>query len=410
MKILYISNGLTHYYNLVLSKLNSEPNVEIVVVAPANRSSYVGDGVKQTIEGINFKVVELEEYSYLIYGSFKRLSKTIAIEKPNIIITLQPYLHSFWLNLFVAREMKRLNVGLILKSIPFRLTPYQERLDYINVSNQFFSSLPKLINIFLSKVGLMKQLRKIILAMEKKALNIPDAHVNYVEAFELLSTYGINRETVFITKNSPDTDILFGIKKVLDKSPALLSPNPYRLIHVGRLVGWKRVDMLIRAFASVKKKYAGAELIIVGAGPEDKVLKQLTMDLNLESSVIFKGGIYDPKVLGQYFMSSSLYVLAGMGGISINDAMCFGLPVLCSVADGTEKYLVREGVNGRYFQEGNEKDLRNKIMWCFKNLSELKKMGRNSTDIIRNEINIHTVIKGYMDAFHFVREKKNVYI
>jgi DNA-binding HxlR family transcriptional regulator len=32
------------------------------------------------------------------------------------------------------------------------------------------------------------------------------------------------------------------------------------------------------------------------------------------------------------------------------------------------------------------------------NLSELKKNGA----IIRNEINIHTVIKGYIDAFHFV--------
>jgi glycosyltransferase involved in cell wall biosynthesis len=106
--------------------------------------------------------------------------------------------------------------------------------------------------------------------------------------------------------------------------------------------------------------------------------------------------------LGKYFLASAVYVLAGMGGLSINDAMAFGRPIVCSVCDGTEKQLVYEGENGMYFKNGDGKDLTDKLRYLFKNPELVKKMGEHSTDIIKNKINIHTVIKGYLDAFTYV--------
>jgi glycosyltransferase involved in cell wall biosynthesis len=88
-----------------------------------------------------------------------------------------------------------------------------------------------------------------------------------------------------------------------------------------------------------------------------------------------------------------------MGGLSINDAMFFQLPIICSVCDGTEKKLVREGYNGLYFKEGSEDDLVDKIRYLFSNSVLRRQMGINSRKIIDEEINIHTVVKGYMDAF-----------
>jgi glycosyltransferase involved in cell wall biosynthesis len=95
-------------------------------------------------------------------------------------------------------------------------------------------------------------------------------------------------------------------------------------------------------------------------------------------------------------------VLAGMGGLSINDAMIFGLPVVCSVCDGTEKKLVKEGVNGVFFEEGNQEDLAEKIIYLLNHPSLIGEMGVRSTQIIQNEINIHTVLKGYLDCFSYV--------
>jgi glycosyltransferase involved in cell wall biosynthesis len=94
-----------------------------------------------------------------------------------------------------------------------------------------------------------------------------------------------------------------------------------------------------------------------------------------------------------------------MGGLSINDAMIFGLPVICSVCDGTEKILVREGINGLLFENGNQNDLVKKILSLLENPFVARRMGIRSTEIIRDEINIHTVLKGYLDAFSYVTGK-----
>jgi glycosyltransferase involved in cell wall biosynthesis len=229
-----------------------------------------------------------------------------------------------------------------------------------------------------------------------------------VEAYEYWESYGITREKIFITRNSPDTDMLFATREKIEAEPRILPHNPYRLLHVGRLVEWKRVDMLMRAFARVRERFPDAELLIIGSGPEEAKLKKLAGELRLGASVCFLGGVYDQELLGRYCLASSLYVLAGMGGLSINEAMCFGLPILCSVCDGTEKVLVHDGVNGRYFKDGEEDDLVDKVTWFFGHPNELKQMGNHSEEIIRNGVNIRTVINRYVDALRYVVQQKSI--
>jgi glycosyltransferase involved in cell wall biosynthesis len=89
-----------------------------------------------------------------------------------------------------------------------------------------------------------------------------------------------------------------------------------------------------------------------------------------------------------------------MGGLSINEAMCFELPVVCSVCDGTEKHLVRDGWNGLFFREGDASDLTEKIRVLLASREMRERMGRNSLRIIRDEMNIHTVIRCYLQCFN----------
>jgi len=241
------------------------------------------------------------------------------------------------------------------------------------------------------------------LEINRRIYRFPDAHVNYIEeACHIFESYGVPREKIFITYNSPDTDELFRVRKTLERGDRILPECDGRLIHIGRLVPWKRVDLLIRSFARIRRRFPDSELVIVGEGPEETRLRDLTKRLGMAGAVRFVGGVYDPTTLGQYLLSASVYVLAGMGGISINDAMCFERPVICSVCDGTEKKLVREGFNGLYFREGDEEDLARKITRLIGNPELRRRMGANSAEIIRDEINIHTVVKGYLAAFRYV--------
>jgi glycosyltransferase involved in cell wall biosynthesis len=87
--------------------------------------------------------------------------------------------------------------------------------------------------------------------------------------------------------------------------------------------------------------------------------------------------------------------------------MCFEKPIICSVCDGTEKDLVREGFNGMYFKEGDAGDLANKIKYLFDNPTIVKQMGLNSLSIIKNEININTVVERYRVAFNSLHARVN---
>jgi glycosyltransferase involved in cell wall biosynthesis len=320
---------------------------------------------------------------------------------------MEDYLHAFLLDVPVVMAMKSIRAGLILKTIPFRYSTYQEAIRDVAGSTVGFASLPVILNRLFLKVGLIQLIKQCMLSIRRRALNLPNAHVNYVEAYGFWESYGVAREKIFITRNSPDTDTLFATREKIEGATRILPHNPHRLLHVGRLVEWKRVDMLLRAFARLKEHFPDSELLIIGSGPEEEKLKKLVSELQLAASVNFLGGVYDQQLLGQYLLSSSLYVLAGMGGLSINDAMCFGLPILCSVGDGTEKVLVREGVNGRYFRDGDEDDLFEKIAWFFNHPEQAREMGRKSEEIIRMEVNIHTVINGYMDALNYVCKQKS---
>ena len=403
MKVLYISNGLTHYYNRVLSRLNREPGVTLTVVIPSGRGAHIGAGVYQTREGADFPVLELPEIRrFERFASFAGLAGVLRRERPEAVIVLENYLHAFLLDLPVVLAMKQLKTRLILKSIPFQIPPYQEAVRAIRESAAEFGFLPAAVNRLLLALGVTKLVRRAILDVQQVAFRLPDAHVNYIEAYDLWAGYGIERRKIFVTRNSPDTDLLFSVKEALSNTPPLLPPNPKRLLHVGRLVAWKRVDLLIHALSRLRQSFPDAELIVVGTGPEEATLKELAAELHLGAAVSFAGGVYDPRDLGRHFLASGLYVLAGMGGLSINEAMCFGLPVLCSVCDGTEKFLVREGVNGRYFAEGDLEDLIAKIGWFFEHPVRAREMGRAAVEIIRNEVNIHTVIRGYREALDYV--------
>jgi len=399
MKVLFTFGGLPHYYNLVLNKLNRIPNLEVVVIVPSLANATLGAGVYQKKEGIEFKVIELEEYK-TVFGKvfFKGFTEVIKKEKPDILVTVWPYVLNIVFDPWINRTIKKLNIKLIYKDIPFNIPKYQEAQQYLKEQKVLSETMSKKKTTLVDKIkfGIITEMRRIY-------FRAMDAHVDYTEdAFDIFESYGVDKTKIFITYNSPDTDTLLAVRdKILKESP-ILPINSHRLIHVGRLVKWKRVDLLIEAFAQIKKSYEDAELLIIGTGPEERNLKNLVEKLQLSSSVSFLGGIYDTELLGKYLLASSVYVLAGMGGLSINEAMCFGKPIICSMADGTEKHLVKDEYNGKYFSNGDRTDLYEKIKYLLSDPERTKKMGSNSLHIIQNEININTVIKGYVNAFNYV--------
>lgn len=107
-----------------------------------------------------------------------------------------------------------------------------------------------------------------------------------------------------------------------------------RLLAVGRLSREKGFDLLLRAFAIVRKQFRDARLTILGAGPEESALNALRRELGLEPAVDFPGHVDPPYA---FFLRATLFVLPsrheGMPNALV-EAAAAGLPMVALPSSG----------------------------------------------------------------------------
>lgn len=387
---------MPHYLNALLNRMARK--AEVVVATPAKGNATIGQGVKM-VEGGTFKQISLPEQK-AFYGkaAFPTLWQTVRQEMPDVIVLGWPY----FLQLFFERRLRKViracGTKIVIREIPFQTPPYGQIKRYFRehpMYNEQMQLLSQGASFYLSQ-WLTARIRKYCYSKVAATLNYSTA------AYDILPSYGIRQEQIHVTYNTTDTEALLREKKTVQESPCILPPCPRRILHIGRLVKWKRVDLLIDALPGIVARFPDAELVVVGDGPELENLKRQAQTLGMEAHVRFAGAVYRPEELGAYMNESTVYVLAGMGGLSINDAMTYGMPIVCSVCDSTERDLVTDGRNGFFFQEGKAGNLAEKITTLFASPALCEEMGKESERIIREEINLESVCERYLQAFHSI--------
>jgi phosphatidylinositol alpha-1,6-mannosyltransferase len=118
-------------------------------------------------------------------------------------------------------------------------------------------------------------------------------------------------------------------------------------LYVGRLVGVKSVDTLLRAFQGVQRLLPDAGLAIVGDGPLRGSLQGMAGALGLRH--VTWGGFVQPADLARYYAAADLFALPSYDepwGVVVMEAMACGLPVVLSERVGCARDLVAAGENG----------------------------------------------------------------
>ncbi|MEY8486721.1 glycosyltransferase family 4 protein [Parabacteroides sp.] len=394
MKVVFTMGGITHYLSPLLDNIVRK-GVDVVMVIPSVKDNRtIGKGVKL----INSEALYQVRYSEVKQGWHGKtiltdLKMILDEEKPDIVVLGWPYFLQYFFDRQLRLLIKKNNIKLVIREIPFQVPPFGH-LDYFK-ENPVYDE-----NMVLQSRGMSFFIRALCtMYIRKFVYKHADATINYAScAYDILPSYGVNRDKIFVTYNTSDTESLLRQREAVLSAPPLLEKKQ-RILHIGRLVKWKRVDLLIDAYAKIYSDFPNSELTIIGNGPEKENLQSQVERLGLKGRVAFAGAIYDPFTLGQYMHESSIYVLAGMGGLSINEAMCYSLPVICSVCDGTEKDLVQDGVNGYYFENGNVDSLAKCIEYLLRNPQIMKAFGDVSLKKIQEEINLDTVSSRFVEAF-----------
>lgn len=215
-------------------------------------------------------------------------------------------------------------------------------------------------------------------------------------ATRFLASYGISGPTT-VVQNTIDTDRIaldcarYGPILHLRRTSLGLE-GKLVILTVGALIPRKNIQCLLEAYRLIRRVRSDVALIIVGDGPEKQALVDKTVRDCLPD-VHFVGEVVDE--VGEYFLLSDVFVLPGMGGLAINQAMAYGLPVVCAEGDGTEHDLLIPDITGLQFIKNDAPDLAATVLLL---LSDGERRGRLSAGA-RQHIYEHASMTRMVERF-----------
>ncbi|MEZ0397303.1 MAG: glycosyltransferase [Anaerolineales bacterium] len=182
----------------------------------------------------------------------------------------------------------------------------------------------------------------------------------------------------------------------LPARPARFDGRP-QVLFVGRLQARKRIDLLLRACAALPETLQ-PQLVIIGEGPARPALEGLAVQIYPRAE--FPGAKHGEDLL-PYFLAADLFVLPGTGGLAVQQAMAYGLPVIMGAGDGTNDDLVRPA-NGWQVPPDDLRALTEALRAALADPARLRAMGAESYRIVCEEINLERMTAAFVAALKAV--------
>lgn len=168
------------------------------------------------------------------------------------------------------------------------------------------------------------------------------------------------------------------------------------------------IDIIIKGFSRILKKYNNITLNIAASGSEFDALTSLVKSLKIESHVKFLGA-FNSNDLGNLITANDIFISipsSDSTSVSLLECMCCGVfPIVSNLPANLE--WVKNKKNGLVIDKIDEVEVEKALEWCIKNFSKLPLIAEKNIDIIHKkalwENNSKIILKLYNDIY----SKKN---
>lgn len=230
---------------------------------------------------------------------------------------------------------------------------------------------------------------------------------DFVNKFDAIIAYSQQGKREYMALGVSEEKIFVAPNAVLPPPTEAYKPrrqhNQLNVLYVGRLQARKKVDVLIKTCARFRSKGERMALIIVGDGPEKENLQALANQLFPATKFI--GAKYG-KDVKPYFEQADIFVLPGTGGLAVQEAMFYGLPVIVAEADGTQSNMVHPE-NGWVIDPTDPTSLIDAMGQALAMRQNLSAMGKVSFQIASNEVNILQMVKVFERAIRYAQKRRD---
>lgn len=174
-------------------------------------------------------------------------------------------------------------------------------------------------------------------------------------------------------------------------------------LYVGGMIKEKQVQLLLNAFQQLQEPEKSI-LWLVGDGPDLPEIKNLVQSKKLRNVKIW-GRVIDG--VDSLFVAADYFVLPGLGGLALNQALFWGVPCVVGEADGTEDDLVIDGQTGFRFIPNDMNSLKIALQKCI-DLPEDQKVsfGSAGRDLILKRSNVDEMIKTFVSTIRNMENEK----
>lgn len=190
------------------------------------------------------------------------------------------------------------------------------------------------------------------------------------------------------------------------RSTHALRQDRRHFLYSGRLVPIKRVDLIVRSFASIAGDFPDWDLVIAGQGPLREELERSVPPL-LRDRVRFLGFLQMDQLRAAYLACDAL-VHASMRepwGLVISEAVAAGMAVIATDIAGSALELVKHRVNGCLVRPGSGDELSG-AMRHVAEPGNLQRLRANSRRLLDDWRAAGDPILGFRDAVRYFKRRK----
>lgn len=184
---------------------------------------------------------------------------------------------------------------------------------------------------------------------------------------------------VYVIPNGIEVDRFVSLSKRNSREELNIAEGDKVVIFVGRFRPEKDIACLIRAMEILVARNPKVRALIIGEGPEEEKLVELTRKVNLDRHVNFAGQVA-PKKVPEYMAAADVFVLPslseGFPGV-ILEAMASGLPVVATRVTGIPE-IITDGENGFLVSPGDYKQIAEAVLPILENDELSQRMSENN--------------------------------
>ncbi|MFP3949710.1 MAG: glycosyltransferase family 4 protein [Candidatus Micrarchaeia archaeon] len=314
-----------------------------------------------------------------IFGQAK-MKYTLLEDKPNFIFN-----EDFDLGLFSALR----RYDLVIASIPYRFPSIATYLSSRFSSRKYVLWDETWMLPSNMKYSVGKKIAGLV------ARNAEHCIVAGSKAKEFYLKMGVPENRISVAPNSAtsyEKKVLGSKERRIFRKKLGISEEKFVFLYLGRVVKYKGLDLLLRAFSEHEKERKNSVLIIAGDGPFSGECKALSKELGIRN-VSFLGRVSEEEK-SALFSISNVFVLPSRfmmqdnvcceaWGLSLNEAMSAGLPVISTTAVGAAYDLIIEGKTG-YLIEPEAQKILDRMEEMESDPKKTKKMGESAQKRVRN--------------------------